>query len=274
MIEKLTFIQFVPVGLEMTTGTDHGLRLFANIVGNGFVPQVIDLPELEDMQTMSAALLDLNNDGWLDIFASGFRKGNHVVFSNNGRFNRDGYRRLPDTGATITKSVAFADLDRDGDLDALLGNITSEEWTWFPPESSRNVLMWNDGEAFRIEMLPSLPGETKSSLISDINGDDRLDFVIGNDFSVSDYAYLGQPGGGVRIVKRGDDYIQHTTWSTMSVDTADINNDLVLEMYIGQITGMRPGQFEKQIIVTGDKVCDGHTDEKWKDYCLGRWRLR
>ncbi len=65
----------------------------------------------------SCVMGDLNNDGWLDIFAS-LSYGNSIVYLNNGTKN---FNLISNSGVEITaydpRGAGLADYDLDGDLD-------------------------------------------------------------------------------------------------------------------------------------------------------------
>ncbi len=265
--------------VDVLVATAEGPLLFLNAEGRAFNRERVDVPALESLDVTLAALADLNNDGWLDMIVSGFHGGNHVVLNDVGRFEQTGYRTVPATTTPIVKSFGFGDLDRDGDLDMVVGNTTSKSPLSVPPESSRNTVIWNDyGNAdhagFRADPLPASPGRTLSTLVTDLNSDGLLDITVGNDYGVTDYFYMGTIGGELRLIEHDDDVVPYTTFHTMSIDTGDINNDLVPEMYIGQITGNREGQLKQQITTPVKEVCEGHDDEDWRAFCRRRWAVR
>src|SRR5262249_16292597 len=72
--------------VDLLLTSDTGLWLYANRQGKGFVLQQIDIPALKDFYVVNAALVDLDNDGWLDIFFSTYRHGDYVIYNRNGRF--------------------------------------------------------------------------------------------------------------------------------------------------------------------------------------------
>lgn len=245
----------------------RGLQLYANIDGRHFEAVPIEVPDLDFVFASNAALVDLDSDGWLDIFVSVYRGGNHVIYNDRGRYHAGRHVKLPDTGANLANSMGFGDPDRDGDLDIALGNWTSGGGTRWPPEASRNVIAWNRGESFELEPLPYLPAETLSALFSDIDHDGDLDLLFGNDFGPADAYYLGDGGGGFARVKRSDDLVSSTTFSTMSFDTADLDNDLRLEIYSSQITGGAPGQRERLSFREVAETCDEYPDGRWREHC-------
>jgi uncharacterized membrane protein YraQ (UPF0718 family) len=260
--------------VDLLVGSDHGLFLYANRAGAEFTLQRIDLPELAGFYVGLVALVDLNGDGWLDIFFSAYRNGNHVLYNEQGRFPPENHERLPDTGASTLNAAAFGDIDRDGRLDMVYGNWTAGPNTRRPPEASRNALVWSEPQGWQVELLPAPPGETLSTLLSDIDLDGDLDLLVGNDFEIPDFVYFGGGGRELSLVDRSHGLIPHTTTTTMSFDSADIDNDLRPEIYIGQVTGGARGQTRRQDIWPTPDVCDEYADAneegRWKARCLAR----
>jgi hypothetical protein len=222
--------------IDLVFGTDKGLFLYKNIQGERFeqLPLIISN---ERTRVVNAALVDLNNDRRPDLYFSLYRGGNHIIFNSNGTLPAESFVSLPDLGSTIPNAAAFGDLDLDGDLDIAVGNWTSGPWTRVPGESSRNAILWKEDNGYRVERLPGIPGETLSMLISDINQDGFPDLMVGNDFEIPEAYYLGQAGGKLKLIKRSDNIFPETTFSTMSIDSGDIDNDLRLEIYTTQASG-------------------------------------
>ncbi len=223
---------------DIVLTTKSGPALYANHQGTHYVRQQIPISELNGLHVVNVALVDLNNDGWLDIFFSTNQSGNFVIYNRDGDFPADNLRRVSNRdGAFMAGAMTFGDVDRDGDLDIALGNWSIGMLTRNQSfDSSRNVLLENDRGDFRLRPLPGIAGETLSALFSDFNNDGYLDLLIGNDFTPSDTYYLGDGKGGLKRLGEGDGVIDHSTFYTMSLVTADINNDLVPEIYAGQVS--------------------------------------
>jgi uncharacterized membrane protein YraQ (UPF0718 family) len=212
----------------------HGaLILFANRGNAEFVQQRIDAPALAGRHLMNAALVDLDNDGWLDIVASGWGAGLWWLRNREGQFDGRDLKTIDNRGGNFTAALGFADLDRDGDLDAVLGNWHAA--LDIPPESARNWILRNDGGAFRYEPLSDMTGETLTTLITDLDGDGWLDLVVGNDYGVSDLVYVGDGRGGLLDRSRAGEMFPITARNTMSIDSADLDNDGRLEILIADI---------------------------------------
>ena len=145
--------------------------------------------------------------------------------------------------------IASGDIDRDGDLDVVVGNWFAGMGKQHPPPRSQNEVWINEGDRFAVTPLPELVGETLSTLLSDWSGDGWLDLIVGNDFDVPDFYYRGNGKGGFELIERGDGVIPHSTHSTMSIDTGDFDNDLDLDIFLDQITARATGPSARMIFV-------------------------
>ncbi|MFT5153127.1 MAG: hypothetical protein ACI841_003127 [Planctomycetota bacterium] len=81
-----------------------------------------------------------------------------------------------------------------------------------------------------------MSGNTLSILFTDWNNDGKLDLIVGNEGPPTVF-YRGDGTGKLTPVTRDDQVIPHSPKQTMSLAVSDIDNDLVPEIYLGQITG-------------------------------------
>ncbi len=163
--------------------------------------------------------------------------------------------------AMLSLALSFADVDRDGDLDAALGNWAAGWYRRIPGEESRNRIVFNEAGAMdgsRFAELPGLPGETLSILLTDIDMDGAADLLVGNDFELPDYIYYGDGQGGFTPVTRADGTMPHTTNTTMSIRAADLHNDGMPELYFAQIAGRSSGVSNTLKMQDLDAYCDAH----------------
>jgi len=264
--------------IDIVFGTEKGLFLYKNIQGKRFEKLPLTFTN-KNLKVINLALVDLNNDNLPDLYLSFFRRGNHIIYNTNGNFEKGSLFSLPDMNTTMTHATAFGDLDQDGDIDIVAGNWTAGPATRQPGEKSRNAVLWNEDNKYKVQRLPGLPGETLSILISDINQDKLPDLMVTNDFQMPEFYYLGQPGGKLKLIKRSDKMFPLTTFSTMSIDSGDIDNNLDFEIYATQASGFtstnptnRASMLPLQSI---DVTCDEHEDagqesSRWKKRCLTR----
>jgi uncharacterized membrane protein YraQ (UPF0718 family) len=230
---------------------EHVVSLYAN-VGGKFALQKLELPSLQGSFVSLVALVDLDDDGWLDLMISTYLRGNWAVYNEGGNFSAERMTRLPDGDPVMTAAATFGDLDRDGDLDAVLGN-----WSrWQRHARSQNSILLRENDSYELRPLSGeMLGETLSALLTDLDGDDDLDLVLGNDFDQPDAIYRGDGAGGLTPI--GPDVVPHTTETTMSISNVDLDNDLTPELYLAQVTG-RSTQTKRVRSVDPRGVCDAH----------------
>lgn len=223
---------------DIAVGTPFGVQLYLN-TGGQFVQLQIDFP-MRDWIISVVALVDLDGDGALDLFFSSWGQGSHILFNRAGVFSAAAHLELPRTQENAVNAAAFADVDRDGDLDIVTGATTYVP-RFFYPASSVNVLWRNDGHGqFKSETLAGPEGETLTLLFTDLNQDGWPDLYVGNDFDEPDRVYFNGYGQ-LKPVKAADSGIQRTPTTTMSADSGDIDNDGRDELYLGQIAMGTPG---------------------------------
>jgi len=203
------------------------------------------------------SFVDINNDGWLDIYVcnsghmnNGHRKNQLYINNHNNTFTESAAAYGLDHSGYCTQAVFF-DYDGDGDLDCFIidncpipfGTLNyanmrdSSEAAWNVPDNlkgSGNHLLRNDNGHF-IEVTKQAGIHT--SLLSfglgvsvgDINGDGYPDIYVGNDFLERDYLYINQKNGTFK--DELEDWAQHISMSSMGTDIADMNNDGYPDIY-------------------------------------------
>jgi len=240
--------------------TERGLYLYANDGSGHFTRVEFPLGDLEELPIFNAGFVDVDNDGWPDLFLTTYQAGNLILKNNEGRFdaaNRTEVKNRDD--AILTISASFGDIDKDGDLDLAVGNYATGWYRRIPGEEARNRIIFNEGGALtgeKFEELPGLPGDTLTILLTDIDMDGNLDLLEGNDFEIPDFFSLGDGTGGFTAITRADAIIPETTTTTMAMKTADLHNDGVPEIYVAQIAGRSSG-VHKLKVRDIDAYCDG-----------------
>ncbi|MEO6328608.1 MAG: VCBS repeat-containing protein, partial [Ginsengibacter sp.] len=200
------------------------------------------------------SLVDINNDGLLDIYLC--RVGNYEVLHsknqlliNNGP-DKNGIPVFTESAqeygldfSGFSTQAAFFDYDNDGDLDMYLLNHSVHENGNYRARSefeginsplSGDRIYRNNGNNTFTNVTPET-GINSSSIgyglgiaIADINLDGYADIYIGNDFHENDYLYINQKNGTFK--DEGEQRLMHTSRYTMGVDVADINNDAYPEI--------------------------------------------
>ncbi len=236
-----------------------GIGIFLNDGAGRFTRSGLDLSKLAEMQVINAAPVDLNNDGWLDLFITTFDEGNYILWSDAGQFSDEQLQPVANReDAILTVSVAFGDVDQDGYLDVVLGNHSAVRLSMAKGERDRNRVLINSGgklDGRNFVETTGTPGETLSILLSDFDQDGDLDLIEGNDFDEPDIYYLGDGKGNWRRILRQDSIIPVSTHTTMSIKTADLNNDLVFEIYLSQIAGRSQGASERLRMTDWSNYC-------------------
>ena len=259
---------------DILVATEKGPLLYRNNFGKDFTVQKIDVPELARLNTFIVALVDINNDGWLDIFLTAYHQGNHYILSDKGKFEKQNLVSVPVSKNAVTLGLTFGDMDKDGDLDAAVGN-------WFygwpreiPTEAGRNFLLINQDGRLTEKKLEGITGETLSMLFTDFNHDHNPDLIVANDFIQPDIFYTGDGKGGLKEITRADGIIQTSTHSTMSIDTGDINNDLQLEIYLDQIAAGGSAKAARRLSRGLLNYCDDIKNEKQQKDCKTNIEIR
>ena len=230
---------------DLAVGTPYGVFLYLN-VGGKFAQQQIDFPEMRDWAICDVALVDLDGDGALDLYFSSWMHGSHILFNRGGEFSSKAHVELPRATEACAASTAFADVDGDGYLDIVTGGATFESWFFYPAPAVNRLWMNQGGGRFVPETMPGPEGDTLSLLFTDLDGDGRPDLLVGNDFDEPDRIFLNQ-GGRLRPVKKDQSPLPYSTMTTMSFDTADLDNDGKPELYIGQIAMGRMNDLAKRL---------------------------
>ncbi len=206
-----------------------------------------------------SAVIDINNDGWLDLYvcATTFndkeRRAN-MLFINQG-VNTDNIplfkERAEEYGladTTHSTTAAFFDYDNDGDLDLFLAvnrmdprlhpnayrNKGDIELTYNADRLYENLFNPERGHpVFRnvSEESGLVTGGFALGLgIMDINRDGWKDIYVSNDYLSRDIFYINN--GDKTFTDRSYEYLKHTCLSAMGVDVGDVNNDGLADIIV------------------------------------------
>jgi uncharacterized membrane protein YraQ (UPF0718 family) len=263
---------------DIAFGSDDGVLLYANRGGRF---EAVPLRNAQDnhLRIYAVAFADMDNDGWPDLVITSFNHGNFVLYNRRGEFDYAQRVALPNNAGVLTVSPAFADIDGNGLLDIVNGNMALGVVTGSHQmaRGRANSVLFNGGVAgFRDAPLETDSGETMSTLVSDLNNDGRLDLYFGNDFIAPDKLLLGT-GNGFAPANAQSALLARTPFFSMSADTADIDNDLQLDLLSfgttspakdtgkAPIDGVAPATYTQAKWTAA--ACDSMVDTGYRDQC-------
>lgn len=219
--------------IDLLVNINNKLLLFKN---NHGVFEQIELTDLSPSVGL-ALFMDVNADELIDILISDDENEHLFVINQNPDSSFSKPVTLNTTWRKSAKSfvtsIAIGDIDQDRQPEIVLGlGVLQDNYLHSHPSAS-NVILFKEGDTWvPRSMEQEDPGETLSILLTDLEGNGRPQLWFGNDYNVPDYIY-NSSGKGSRLALRqfNKDLIPITTRSTMSVSSADFDNDLQLEVF-------------------------------------------
>jgi enediyne biosynthesis protein E4 len=207
-----------------------------------------------DKWCTGVSIVDINNDGLMDIYVSVSHSANpekrkNILFINQGNLQfKDEAAEYGLDDAGFSTQAAFFDYDKDGDLDMYLMNHNV-----FQNQPNNIITQNTQGTSVAADKLYRnegvLPGSNHPSFkdvsmeagindngyglgicISDFNKDGWPDVYIANDFLSNDLLWLNNKNGSfTNCIYRS---LHHQSYNSMGVDVADINNDQLTDIAV------------------------------------------
>ena len=253
------------------TGSSIANKLFKNM-GNFEFKDVTDVAGVSGrvsdqlVDACGASFADIDNDGDLDLYVCNMAAPNLLyVNQGDGTFIEEAAKRKCNYFGG-SKQAAFCDFDHDGDLDFYL--VTYQDT--IPNSSDNSVIEIVDGKesvvagkeeyvqiieghqtrAGERDLLYENVGDGVFSNVSDkagiqgfdlglggvwfdYNQDGWSDFYVGSDYLQPDHLYRNNHDGTFTDVIA--DTVTRTTWSSMGVDSADLNNDGLPDLIVADM---------------------------------------
>ncbi|WP_298531668.1 VCBS repeat-containing protein [uncultured Algibacter sp.] len=208
--------------------------------------------EMDNSWYLGVTTVDINNDGWLDLYLSVSGKTTscpNKLLVNQGKdangnisFKEEAQAYgIADKGHS-TQSTFF-DYDNDGDLDLYVANYPITPFSTTPDIFKKHIqhassihsnhLYANNGDG-TFKDVTKAAGVLSYSLslsatISDLNNDGLKDIYVSNDFASSDFCYINNGNGTFRNTL--EQSTKHTALYGMGADIADFNNDGHLDIF-------------------------------------------
>ncbi|WP_295676453.1 VCBS repeat-containing protein [uncultured Mucilaginibacter sp.] len=204
------------------------------------------------------AVVDINNDGLLDIYVcntllSDSNKRTNLLYINQGP-DKNGVPHFKEMAKEYGLDIklhstmaSFFDYDNDGDLDMYLtvnDAESSDNTSTFRP-IIRDGTGKSTGHLYRNDWDPVLKhpvfhdvskqagilmeGYGHATTTVDINRDGWKDIYVTNDFLPENILYINNHDG--TFTDRSKEYFKHTSTSSMGQDIEDLNNDGLADVF-------------------------------------------
>jgi enediyne biosynthesis protein E4 len=232
-----------------------------------------------DRWATGATMVDINNDGYLDIYVSvsgserskGADRANLLFINNGNRTFTEAAARygIADTG--FTTQAVFLDYNRDGCLDLFLLNNSPKDFARGAADTHPLGVRSNSPEGYnklyrnncdgtftdvsRQAGILEQVGYGLGVVVADVNGDGWPDIYVSNDVAPNDVLYVNNGDG--TFTDKAAAWLKHTSFAGMGVDIADFNNDGrpdILQM------DMLPATLERQKRMSGYLTYGGRSD--------------
>ena len=193
-------------------------------------------------------IADINNDGHVDIYVSrelydensDWRKNLLYINNGDGTFEEKAEAYNIDNNQR-TRHATFLDYDKDGLLDLFLLTQPPNPGSLSQYHNVNNLLLpeytlrlyKNDGNMFTdVTKTAGIErtGFPNAVSASDLNNDGWTDLYIANDFDAPDFLFINNQDGTFSSEEKKA--LKQTSFYSMGVDVADINNDALLDVFV------------------------------------------
>ena len=250
------------------SGNQVASKLYLNQGNFNFKDITKNANIMGELWETGVSILDINQDGWQDIYVSvsgngAKEKRANKLYINNGdlTFTESAQAYGLAEQRQVIQSV-FLDYDNDGDLDIFMlvnpSDYNSHTINSIKPKKihgespSTDILYRNNGDLTYTDVSVNagilIEGYGLGVAVSDINKDGWPDLYISNDFLSNDVLYINQRNGTFR--NQAKSYLSHTSFAGMGNDIADINNDALPDIL--ELDMLPEDNFREKMILPGN----------------------
>ena len=232
------------------TSNQNSNKLYLND-GNFKFDDITKSANVEDDKGWSTgvSLVDINNDGWLDMYVcksasldnNELRKNKLFINQKNNTFKEEAQNWGLDNDGFSMQSYFF-DYDKDGDLDMYLVNhridfentlrLEKKENQKLDPQTSDHLFRNDENTFTDVTLTAGIANKAwgLSASIGDFNNDGWPDIYVANDYIIPDYLYINKKNG--TFSNQVNTRLNHISYNSMGSDFADINNDFLPDLMV------------------------------------------
>ncbi len=174
----------------------------------------------DDFQTTKVYAADLDNDGDIDVLASGWNYDTIAWYENLDGLGNFGTVNYVDQNIDATQSLSTADFDGDGDEDILATSTGDDKVVWY--ENLDGL-----GGFSTAHIIDNNAISAKQALAADIDNDNDMDVVVAirDESKVAWYENLDGQG-----TFSAEKIITSTATGVYQIDIADLDGDGFLDV--------------------------------------------
>ncbi len=248
-------------------------RLFRNL-GNWKFEDVTEKAGVSDegeaasIWKQGATFVDVNNDGWLDIYVCRFGAPNLLYINQgDGTFKEEAAARgLAVNDASVM--AAFCDYDRDGWLDVFVQ--TNQPETAEHHFAQKNYLFHNNGNGTFSDVTEraGIQGKAQghSATWWDFDNDGWPDLYVANDFTPADRLYRNNHDGTFTDVI--DQVVPHMPFSSMGSDLGDVNNDGLIDLFVADMAATTHQKDQRTIAAARSLIREKNSDDRAAPFAM------